>query len=227
MTWSLASTTPPCKVFSIPTTRLTPSAPLTDSRRFSFKSKPTRWWWWCFDLDLAFNGLSHPLYGGVVDRNMTFGFQIWFLSLQETIKLILWYGVFFLASLMRLTVGVVLVFCIVWLRFLLVFWVGFVGIFWRFYCEFTKGFICCLASIFYLIFLGFLLGFLGDFIRNFQRDLCVLFGLDFCFIFLFIFLFLFFWFLLDLKEISIGGVVDAGDQVMGFAVTKVPLEREF
>lgn len=30
-----------------------------------------------------------------MDRNMTFGFQIWFLSLQETIKLILWYGVFF------------------------------------------------------------------------------------------------------------------------------------
>ena len=55
----------------------------------------------------------------------------------------------------------------------------------------------------------------------------MLFGLDFCFIFLFIFLFLFFWFLLVLKEISIGGVVDAGDQVMGFAVTKVPLEREF
>ena len=41
------------------------------------------------------------------------------------------------------------------------------------------------------------------------------------------FLLFFFGFLLVLKEISIGGVVDAGDQVMGFAMAKVPLEREF
>ena len=48
--------------------------------------------------------------------------------------------------------------------------------------------------------------------------------------FLLLFIYLFFFlggFLLVLKEISIGGVVDAGDQVMGFAMAKVPLEREF
>ena len=46
--------------------------------------------------------------------------------------------------------------------------------------------------------------------------------------FLLLFIFFFFGgFLLVLKEISIGGVVDAGDQVMGFAMAKVPLEREF
>ena len=65
-------------------------------------------------------------------------------------------------------------------------------------------------------FSNFLLRFLGDFIGNFQRDLCVLFGLDFCCFF--------FGFLLVLKETFIGGVVDAGDQVMGFTVAEVPLQ---
>nr|POF03370.1 hypothetical protein CFP56_66637 [Quercus suber] len=87
MTWSPASTMPPRKVFPIATARLTPSTLSMDSRPFCLKSEPTRWW--CFDLDLAFNGLSHPLYGGVMNRGTTFGFQIWVLSLQETIKLIL------------------------------------------------------------------------------------------------------------------------------------------
>ena len=96
-----------------------------------------------------------------------------------------------------------------------------VEIFRRFRWEYSKGFMCCLAWIL-LVFLGFLLGFLGDFIGNFQRDLCVLFGLDFCFCFFF-----FFGFLLVLKEIFIGGVVDAGDQIMGFTVAKVPLQIEF
>ena len=73
--------------------------------------------------------------------------------------------------------------------------------------------------IFCVVWLGFLLGFLGDFIGNFQRDLCVLFGLDFCSFF--------FWFLLVLKEIFIGGVVDVGDQIMGFTMAKVPLQIEF
>ena len=36
-----------------------------------------------------------------------------------------------------------------------------------------------------------------------------------------------FGFLLVLKEIFIGGVVDVGDQVMGFTVGKVPLQIEF
>ena len=61
---------------------------------------------------------------------------------------------FFLVSLMWFKVGVVLIFCVVWL--------------------------------------GFLLGFLGDFIGNLQRDVCVLFGLNFC---------TFFGFLLVLKDI--------------------------
>ena len=39
-----------------------------------------------------------------------------------------------------------------------------------------------------------------------------------------IFAVFFFWFLLVLKETFIGGVVDAGDQVMGFTVAKVPLQ---
>ena len=43
------------------------------------------------------------------------------------------------------------------------------------------------------------MGFLGVFIWNFQRDLCVLLGLDFCWFFFFFF---FFGFLLVLKEIS-------------------------
>ena len=91
---------------------------------------------------------------------------------------------------MRLTVGVVLIFYVVWMRFLLVFLVGFVGIFRKFHCEFTKGFMCFLAWIvaFFFFFGGFLL---------------------------------------VLKEIFIGGVVDASDKVMGFPVAKVPLEREF
>ena len=46
-------------------------------------------------------------------------------------------------------------------------------------------------------------------------------------IFAVIFFFFFGGFLLVLKEISIGGVVDAGDQVMGFTVAKVPLQIEF
>jgi len=37
----------------------------------------------------------------------------------------------------------------------------------------------CLVEIF-AGFLGFLLGFLEGFIGNLQRDLCLLFGLDFC-----------------------------------------------
>ena len=94
-----------------------------------------------------------------------------------------------------------------------------VEIFRRFRWEYSKGFMYCLAWIL-LVFLGFLLGFLGDFIGNFERDLCVLFGLDFC-------CFFFFGFLLVLKEIFIGGVVDAGDQIMGFTVAKVPLQIEF
>ena len=47
----------------------------------------------------------------------------------------------------------------------------------------------------------------------------MLLGLDFCFFFFL------FGFLLVLKEIFTGSVVDAGDQVMCFAVAKVPLER--
>ena len=44
----------------------------------------------------------------------------------------------------------------------------------------------------------------------------------------FILFYFFFWgFLLVLKETFIGGVVDAGDQVMGFTVAKVPLQIEF
>jgi len=41
------------------------------------------------------------------------------------------------------------------------------------------------------------------------------------------YLFFFVWVSIVLKEISISGVVDASDQVMGFAMAKVPLEREF
>ena len=62
-----------------------------------------------------------------------------------------------------------------------------VEIFRRFRWEYSKGFMYCLAWIL-LVFLGFL----GDFIGNFQRDLCVLFGLDFCFFFFFFFFF--YWF---------------------------------
>ena len=65
------------------------------------------------------------------------------------------------------------------------------------------------------------MGFLGNFIANLQRDLCV-FWLG-----LLHFFFFFGGFLLVLKEIFIGGVVDASDKVMGFPVAKVPLEREF
>ena len=46
-------------------------------------------------------------------------------------------------------------------------------------------------------------------------------------IFVVVFFFFFFGFLLVLKETFIGGVVDAGDQVMGFTVGKVPLQIEF
>ena len=45
-------------------------------------------------------------------------------------------------------------------------------------------FLWCLAENF-AGFLGFLLGFLEDFIENLQRDLCVLFGLDFYCFFIF------------------------------------------
>ena len=45
--------------------------------------------------------------------------------------------------------------------------------------------------------------------------------------FLLFFFFFFFGFLLVLKEIFIGGVVDAGDQIMGFTMAKVPLQIEF
>ena len=72
-------------------------------------------------------------------------------------------------------------------------------------------------------FSNFLLRFLGDFIGNFQRDLCVVW-LGFLLLFLFFF---FFGFLLVLKEIFIGGVVDAGDQIMGFTMAKVPLQIKF
>ena len=47
------------------------------------------------------------------------------------------------------------------------------------FCSFSyedswdcAGFLCCLVGIF-VGFFGFLLGFLGDFIRNLQRYLCV------------------------------------------------------
>ena len=66
---------------------------------------------------------------------------------DDEANLVIW----FVFSLMRLTVGVVLIFCVFWQGFLLVFW-GFVGIFRRFHWEFTKGFIC-------LVWLGFLLVF--------------------------------------------------------------------
>ena len=60
---------------------------------------------------------------------MAFGFWIWVVFHQETMKPILCYGVFFLFSLMRLMiVGVVLIFYVVWLRFLLIFW----GFYWDF-----------------------------------------------------------------------------------------------
>ena len=108
--------------------------------------------------------------------------------------------------------------CVVWLRFLLVFLMGFVGIFRKFHCEFTKGFMCCLAWIFACfsrIFVGIFRRFHWEFSKGFM---CVVWlG----------FLLFFFGFLLVLKEIFIGGVVDAGDQVMGFIVAKVPLQIEF
>ena len=66
------------------------------------------------------------------------------------------------------------------------------------FCSFSyedswdcAGFLCCLVGIF-VGFFGFLLGFLGDFIRNLQRYLCVVWlG----------FLLFFFGFLLVLKDI--------------------------
>ena len=42
--------------------------------------------------------------------------------------------------------------------------------------------LCCLAGIFASV-LGFFVGIFGDFIGNLQRDLFVLFGLDFCWFF--------------------------------------------
>ena len=94
-----------------------------------------------------------------------------------------------------------------------------VEIFRRFRWKYSKGFMCCLAWIL-LVFLGFLLGI-------FKGIYVCCFDLDFCFCFFFFFFFFFFGFLLVLKEIFIGGVVDAGDQIMGFTMAKVPLQIEF
>ena len=134
---------------------------------------------------------------------------------------------------MRLTVGVVLIFCVVWLRFLLffgwvllgflgnfivnlqrdlcvvwlrfllVFWMGFVGIFRKLQCEFTKGFMCCLAWIF-ACFSGISVGIFRRCHWEFSKGFM-------CVVWLGFLLFYFFGFPLVLKEIFIGGVVDAGD----------------
>ena len=80
-------------------------------------------------------------------------------------------------SLMRLTVGVVLIFCVFWQGFLLVFW-GFVGIFRRFHWEFTKGFICLVWLGFLLVFwvsIGFKRYFFVAFSGNPQWDLLIFF----------------------------------------------------
>ena len=61
--------------------------------------------------------------------------------------------------------------CVVWLRFLLVFLMGFVGIFRKFHCEFTKGFMCCLAWIFACfsrIFVGIFRRFHWEFSKGFM-----------------------------------------------------------
>ena len=53
----------------------------------------------------------------------------------------------------------------------LVIWCVFSGFYYEYSWD-CADFLCCLARIF-VCFFGFLLGFLGDFIRNLQRHLCV------------------------------------------------------
>ena len=95
-----------------------------------------------------------------------------------------------------------------------------VEIFRRFHWEFSKGFMCCLAWIFACfswIFVRIFRRFHWEFSKGFM-----------CVVWLgFLLFFFFFWFLLVLKEIFIGGVVDAGDQIMGFTMAKVPLQIKF
>ena len=76
-------------------------------------------------------------------------------------------------------------------------------------------------ACFFGIFVGIFRRFHWEFSKGFM---CVVW---LGFLLLFLFFFFFFGFLLVLKEIFIGGVVDAGDQIMGFTVAKVPLQIEF
>ena len=87
------------------------------------------------------------------------------------------------------------------------------GIFKGIYVLFGLDF-ACFSGIFVWIFRRFH----WEFSKGFM---CVVW-LGFLLLFFF-----FFGFLLVLKEIFIGGVVDADDQIMGFTVAKVPLQIEF
>ena len=111
----------------------------------ALRSEPTQWW--CFDLDLAFNELSHPLcnVSWIVAWPLDFKFGQCFLGDDKTDLVIWcvfssfsyvvqsWSCVDFLCCLAGIFVGIFRRFhweftkrcmCIVWIEFLHVFWVS-------------------------------------------------------------------------------------------------------